>query len=123
MNLDQCWSLINMSEKTRKHCFILENCCYDYYEMNALAMAQDGVFGNIIRAEALYIHCLEDFWDAYWKDPNDNDKDNLHWRMKYNMENRGDVYPTHGLVLWLSVLTSTVATASLHWLLWIQNLS
>ena len=97
MNLDQCWSLINMSEKTRKHCFILENCCYDYYEMNALAMAQAGVFGNIIRAEGAYIHCLKDFWDAYWKDPNDNDKDNLHWRMKYNMENRGDVYPTHGL--------------------------
>ena len=97
MNLDQCWSLINLSEQTRKHCFILENCCYDYYEMNALAMAQDGVFGDIIRAEGAYIHCLEDFWDAYWKDPADNDKDNLHWRMKYNMENRGDVYPTHGL--------------------------
>ena len=60
-------------------------------------MAQDGVFGDIIRAEGAYIHCLEDFWDAYWKDPADNDKDNLHWRMKYNMENRGDVYPTHGL--------------------------
>ena len=97
MNLDQCWSLINLSEQTRKHCFILENCCYDYYEMNALAMAQDGVFGDIIRAEGAYIHCLEDFWNAYWKDPADNDKDNLHWRMKYNMENRGDVYPTHGL--------------------------
>lgn len=97
MNLEQCWSLIDLSEKTRQHCFILENCCYDYYEMNALAMAQDGVFGNIIRAEGAYIHCLEDFWNAYWQDPNDNDKDNLHWRMKYNMENRGDVYPTHGL--------------------------
>lgn len=97
MNLEQCWSLIDLSEKTRQHCFILENCCYDYYEMNALAMAQAGVFGNIIRAEGAYIHCLEDFWNAYWQDPNDNDKDNLHWRMKYNMENRGDVYPTHGL--------------------------
>lgn len=61
MNLDQCWSLINLSEQTRKHCFILENCCYDYYEMNALAMAQDGVFGDIIRAEGAYIHCLETF--------------------------------------------------------------
>lgn len=97
MNLEQCWSLIDLSEKTRLHCFILENCCYDYYEMNALAMAQDGVFGEIVRAEGAYIHGLESFWDYYWKDPNDNDKDNLHWRMKYNMENRGDVYATHGL--------------------------
>ena len=97
MNLEQCWSLIDLAEQTRLHCFILENCCYDEYEMNALAMAQAGVFGNIIRAEGAYIHGLEWFWDLYWKDPNDNDKDNLHWRMKYNQENRGDVYATHGL--------------------------
>lgn len=97
MNLQQCWSLIDLSEKTRLHCFILENCCYDYYEMNALAMAQDGVFGEIIRAEGAYIHELSPYWKAYWKDPHDNDTDSLHWRMKYNMENRGDLYATHGL--------------------------
>ncbi|MBR2300675.1 MAG: Gfo/Idh/MocA family oxidoreductase, partial [Bacteroidaceae bacterium] len=97
MNLEQCWSLINLSEQLRLHCFILENCCYDYYEMNALAMAQDGVFGEIIRAEGAYIHELSAFWRSYWKDPNDNDVDDLHWRLKYNMENRGDVYATHGL--------------------------
>ena len=97
MNLEQCWDLINLSEKTRMHCFILENCCYDDYEMKSLLMAQDGVFGEVIRAEGAYIHELSEFWKYYWKDPNDNDKDNLHWRMKYNMENRGDVYATHGL--------------------------
>jgi hypothetical protein len=31
MNLEQCWELIDLSEKTRLHCFNLENCCYDYY--------------------------------------------------------------------------------------------
>ena len=97
MNLEQCWSLIDLAEKTRLHCFILENCCYDYYEMNALAMAQDGVFGEVIRAEGAYIHALDAFWGSYWQDPADNDVDNLHWRLKYNMENRGDLYATHGL--------------------------
>ena len=97
MTLDQCWELIDLSEKTRNPCFILENCCYDYYEMNALAMAQDGVFGEIVRAEGAYIHSLDMYWDGYWQDPNDNDVDNLHWRLKYNKENRGDVYATHGL--------------------------
>ena len=97
MNLEQCWELIDLSEQTRLHCFILENCCYDYYEMNALAMAQDGIFGEIIRAEGAYIHGLEWFWDSYWKDPADNDVNDLHWRLKYNQENRGDVYATHGL--------------------------
>ena len=97
MNLEQCWSLIDLSEQTRLHCFILENCCYDYYEMNALNMAQQGVFGEVIRAEGAYIHALDAFWGSYWKDPADNDVDNLHWRLKYNMENRGDLYATHGL--------------------------
>ena len=96
MNLEQCWDLINLSEKTRKHCMILENCCYDYYELRALQMTQAGVFGEVIRAEGAYIHNLDDFWGYYWSNPK-NDPDKLGWRMKYNMENRGDVYATHGL--------------------------
>ena len=97
MNLEQCWQLIELSEKTRKHCMILENCCYDWYELNALNMAQNGVFGEILRGEGAYIHNLDDFWDYYWKNPDGSDPDKLGWRMKYNMENRGDVYATHGL--------------------------
>ena len=97
MNLEQCWELIDLTERTRKHCMILENCCYDYYELTSLNMAQQGVFGEILRAEGAYIHNLNDFWGAYWKDPEANDTEDLHWRMKYNKENRGDVYATHGL--------------------------
>lgn len=96
MNLEQCWELINLSEKTRKHCMILENCCYDWFELDALNMAQHGVFGEVIRAQGAYIHNLDGFWGAYWSNP-DNDPEKLGWRMKYNMENRGDVYATHGL--------------------------
>ena len=97
MNLEQCWELINLSEQTRKHCMILENCCYDWYELNALNMAQQGVFGEIVSAEGAYIHNLMPFWEAYWKNPDGSDPDKLGWRMKYNKENRGDVYATHGL--------------------------
>lgn len=97
MNLEQCWELINLSEKTRKHCMILENCCYDYYEMCALNMAQQGLFGEIVSAEGAYIHNLDPYWDGYWHNPDGTDEKNLNWRMKYNMENRGDIYPTHGL--------------------------
>ena len=97
MNLEQCWQLIDLSEQTRKHCMILENCCYDWYEMTALNMAQHGVFGEIVSAEGAYIHNLQPFWDAYWKNPDGSDPDKLGWRMKYNKENRGDVYATHGL--------------------------
>ncbi len=94
MNLEQCWALINLSEQKRKHCMILENCCYDWFEMNTLNMAQHGVFGEVIRAQGAYIHNLDPFWDYYWKN---GEEDKLGWRLRYNMENRGDVYATHGL--------------------------
>lgn len=94
MNLEECWSLVNMSEKMQKHCMILENCCYDWFEMNTLNMAQNGVFGEVIRAQGAYIHDLSPFWKHYWKN-GENDK--LGWRLEFNMKNRGDVYATHGL--------------------------
>ncbi|MCF0194379.1 MAG: Gfo/Idh/MocA family oxidoreductase [Bacteroidaceae bacterium] len=100
MNLKDCWDLVNMSEKTRKHCIQLENCCYDFFEMNTLNMAQQGLFGEIVHVEGAYIHCLDDFWPYYWKGPKDTngkDKDPLGWRMRYNRDYRGDVYATHGL--------------------------
>lgn len=94
MNLNEIWELINLSEKTRKHCMILENCCYDWFEMNTLNMAQKGIFGEVIRAQGAYIHNLDHYWDYYWK-KDENDK--LGWRLEYNMKHRGDVYATHGL--------------------------
>ncbi len=97
LNLQQCWDLVNLAEQKQLHCMILENCCYDWYEMNALNMAQHGVFGEVLRAEGAYIHNLDAFWDYYWKNPDGSDPDKLGWRMKYNKEYRGDLYATHGL--------------------------
>ncbi len=87
LTMDEIWGLINTSERTRKHCVQLENCVYDFFELTALNMAQQDVFGEIIHGEGAYIHGLQPFWDQYWSD----------WRMRFNRENRGDVYPTHGL--------------------------
>ena len=94
LNLQQCWDLVNLSEQTRRHCVILENCCYDFFELTTLNMAQQGVFGDIIRAQGAYLHCLDPFWDHYWKA---GEGDKLGWRLDYNMRHRGDVYATHGL--------------------------
>ncbi|MEG1089406.1 MAG: Gfo/Idh/MocA family oxidoreductase [Bacteroidales bacterium] len=87
MNMEEIWSVINTAEKTRKHCMQLENCVYDFFELTTLNMAQQGVFGDILHVEGAYIHNLEEFWDEYYQD----------WRLIYNKENRGDVYPTHGM--------------------------
>lgn len=87
MTMDEIWQLIETSERTRKHCMMLENCVYDFFELTSLNMAQQGVFGEILHAEGAYIHNLADFWDAYEGD----------WRLAYNKEFRGDVYATHGM--------------------------
>lgn len=87
MNLDECWQLVNTSEKTRKHCMMLENCVYDFFELTTLNMAQQGLFGDILHVEGSYIHNLEDFWKAY----------DANWRLDFNEQNRGDVYATHGM--------------------------
>lgn len=97
MNLEECWQLIDLAEQKQLNCMILENCCYDWFEMRTLNMAQHGVFGEILHAQGAYIHNLDEFWDYYWKNPNGTDPEQLGWRLKYNRENRGDIYATHGL--------------------------
>lgn len=86
-SIEECWALVNTSERTRKHCMMLENCCYDYYELTCLNMAQQGLFGEIVHVEGSYCHNLDPWWDGYQGD----------WRMSYNREHKGDVYPTHGI--------------------------
>ena len=87
MTMDEIWALIDTSERTRKHCIQLENCVYDCFEITALNMAQQRLFGEILHVEGAYIHCLDEFWDKYYNN----------WRLDYNREYRGDVYPTHGI--------------------------
>ena len=84
--LQACWDLVNTSERTRKHCMVLENCCYDFFELTALEMARQGVFGEIIHAEGAYHHNLDPYWASYWHN----------WRLEFNKDHRGDLYPTHG---------------------------
>ena len=86
LTIDDCWKLVDACEKSRRHCMMLENCCYDFFEMSALQMAQQGVFGEVYHVEGAYIHFLSDGWDQ-----------SETWRLDYNMEHRGDNYPTHGL--------------------------
>lgn len=94
MTLYECWQLVDLVERTRKHCMILENCCYDEFELNTLNMAQQGLFGEVVRVQGAYIHTLDEYWMAYWKAGQD---DKLGWRLRYNKDFRGDLYPTHGL--------------------------
>jgi len=35
---------------------MLENCCYDFFELLVLNMVRQGLFGDIIHVEGGYIH-------------------------------------------------------------------
>ncbi|MHC5117638.1 MAG: Gfo/Idh/MocA family protein [Planctomycetota bacterium] len=88
--LNECWQLVKISERTQKHCVILENCCYDFFEMLTLNMARHGLFGDIVHGEGAYIHNLVDlkFDKKGYADM---------WRLKHNAKHNGNLYPTHGL--------------------------
>ena len=94
-SIEDCWKLVDVAEQTQRHCMMLENCCYDFFEnccydffeLTALNMAQQGMFGELVHGEGAYIHNLEPFWREYYEN----------WRLEFNQNHAGDVYPTHGL--------------------------
>lgn len=87
--LQECWELVDTSEATRKHCVILENCCYGDTEMMVLGMIRDGVFGEILHGEAAYLHDLRGILTS----PEGEGM----WRRFPHMNRNGNLYPTHGL--------------------------
>ncbi|MEA2069330.1 MAG: Gfo/Idh/MocA family oxidoreductase [Verrucomicrobiota bacterium] len=91
VTLDECWELVETSEKTGKHCMMLENCCYDFFEMQTLNMVRQGVFGELTHAEGAYIHALSGLI------ANEKNAYQGMWRFNQNNAKNGNLYPTHGL--------------------------
>jgi hypothetical protein len=88
--IDECWQLVKTSERTRKHCMMMENNCYGFFQLLMLNMARQGFFGEIIHAEGAYIHDLlagnfakDKYYDL--------------WRLRENIGRNGNLYPTHGI--------------------------
>lgn len=88
--LQECWQLVETSERTRKHCMMVENCCYDFSELLTLNMAQQGFFGEIIHCEGGYIHNLQELMFS---------KEHFYqmWELIESYQRKGNLYPTHGL--------------------------
>jgi hypothetical protein len=53
--IEDCWKLVDTSEQTRRHCMMLENCCYGYNETLILRMVHEGLFGDLaLRRRRVY---------------------------------------------------------------------
>jgi predicted dehydrogenase len=89
LDVDDCWRLVESSEKSRRHCIMMENCNYDRFEMMVLNMVEQGVFGELIHARCGYLHDLRAV-------KHDMQGEGL-WRRHHSMVSDGDLYPTHGL--------------------------
>ena len=84
----ECWDLVNTAERTRRHCFMLENCCYDTFHQATLTMEREGLLGTLTHLEGAYIHDLRDKYDA------DGPKG---WMARLCGQHKGNPYPTHGI--------------------------
>ena len=94
LTVDECWELVEASEKYRIPCMQLENCVYGEIELLELNLARMGMFGEINHAEGAYIHDLREIIPSVGKTYNDE----YAWRYDENMVHKGNRYPTHGLV-------------------------
>jgi hypothetical protein len=87
--LEECWAIVETSEATRRHCMMLENCCYGYNETLILRMVHDGRFGQLLYGEGAYLHDLREELFS-------NAGEGLWRRTEHTLRN-GNLYPTHGL--------------------------
>ncbi len=89
ISIEECWQLVETAEKTRLHCVMMENCCYDVTEMIILNMVKQGLLGELTNAECGYLHDLRGLKFAGGGE--------ALWRTAHAIKRKGDLYPTHGL--------------------------
>jgi predicted dehydrogenase len=104
LTVDDCWDLVNVSERTGKHCMIMENVCYRRDVMAVLNMVQQGMFGELLHCQGGYQHDLRhvkfnDGINPYGGGVEFGEKgfSEAKWRTQHSVDRNGDLYPTHGL--------------------------
>jgi predicted dehydrogenase len=90
ISVDECWQLVDTAEETQRHCMMLENVNYGREELMLLNMCRQGVFGELLHAEAAYIHDLR-------MQMKHIDHGTGSWRLREHELRDGNLYPTHGL--------------------------
>jgi predicted dehydrogenase len=87
--IEDCWKLVDASERSRKHCIMMENCSYGYNELLVLNMVRAGAFGEIKHGGAAYNHDLREILFQ--------NRDEGLWRRAHHTLRNSNLYPTHGL--------------------------
>jgi len=90
LTLEEMWQLVDTSEKTKRHCMMMENVNYGREELLYLNMCRQGVIGELLHGEASYIHELRG-------QMNEVDRGTGSWRTPHYAHRNGNLYSTHGL--------------------------
>ena len=84
--LEECWKLVETAERTRKHCMMLENYAYNFFQMLTLNMARRGFFGDVVHGDCAYNtskmgnnFSKNMYWDMWW--------------LKLYGSKKGNIYP------------------------------
>ena len=88
-SIAECWDLVRTYERTGTPVMMMENCCYDRFELLATAMARAGKFGEIVHCHGAYSHDL--------RDEVMGGHVNRHYRLNNYMRRNCENYPTHEL--------------------------
>jgi|TARA_B110000902_G_scaffold164441_1_gene187894 predicted dehydrogenase len=90
LTLAEMWQIVDTSERTQKHCMMMENVNYGREELMYLNMCRQGVIGELLHGEAAYIHDLRFQME-------EQDRGTGSWRTHQYAQRNGNLYPTHGL--------------------------
>ncbi|WP_341224936.1 Gfo/Idh/MocA family oxidoreductase [uncultured Arcticibacterium sp.] len=90
LTTQEMWEIVDTSEATQKHCMMMENVNYDRDELMYLNMCRQGVVGELLHAEAAYIHELR-------FQMKEEERGTGSWRTPHYANRNGNLYPTHGL--------------------------
>ncbi|MCK0156134.1 Gfo/Idh/MocA family oxidoreductase [Cellulophaga sp. F20128] len=90
VTIEEMWQIVETSEKTQKHCMMMENVNYGREELLYLNMCRKGVIGELLHGEASYIHELRGQMNSV-------DRGTGSWRTPHYAHRNGNLYPTHGL--------------------------
>lgn len=88
-DLQECFDLVEAYEQTKTPFMMLENCCYDRFELLSTALVRHGLLGEIVHCHGAYSHDL--------RDEVLGGNVNRHYRLKHYLNRNCENYPTHEL--------------------------
>ena len=104
-SVEECWDLVNAHEESGKPCMLLENHCYDRWNMALLRMVREGVFGEVVHCQCGYEHDLRSRI-VQGKGTGVVRAEGGDYRTLQNRRRNADLYPTHGIgpvANWLNI--------------------